>query len=90
MKIKIENIEDIYPLTIVSMRYGGKIVILNAEVDAGEANGNISWSNLIQGDEETFYRIDEWLEENVKPCLYGIGDSILDAFEDYKIRYKKQ
>lgn len=27
--------EDIYPLTIVKIRYGGKIVIFNADNDAG-------------------------------------------------------
>jgi hypothetical protein len=52
------------------MRYGGRIVILNAEVDAGEGDKTLemSWVNHIQGDEEVYYRIYEWLEEKVAPC----------------------
>jgi hypothetical protein len=87
-KIKIEKIEDIYPITIVSMRFGGKFVILNATTDAGSGSeSGIPWADSIQGDEEVYYRINEWLEENVSPCNYGIGNSLGEAFEDYKKRY---
>jgi macrodomain Ter protein organizer (MatP/YcbG family) len=79
-KIKIEKIEDIYPLTIVKMRFGGKIVIFNADSDAG-------FVDSVQGDEEVYYVINEWLEKHVSPCLYGIGDTIYEAFENYKKRY---
>jgi len=79
MEKKIENIEDIYPLTIVKMRYGGKIVIFNADNDSG-------FVDSVQGDEEVYYVINDWLEEHVSPCLYGIGDTIWSAFEDYKKR----
>lgn len=54
-KDKIEKIEDIYPLTIVTMRYGGKIVIFNFESD----NSNI---HEIQLGEEPHYRLNEWME----------------------------
>jgi hypothetical protein len=87
MKREIEKIEDIYPLTIVKTRFG-KIVILNAEVDAGEGDKSLemSWANYIQGVEEVQYRLNDWMVENVEPCLYGIGNTILEAFDDYKER----
>ena len=79
---KIKHIEDIYPLTIVKMRYGDKIVIFNANNDAG-------FVNSVQGNEEVYYILEKWMKENVEPCLYGIGDTIWEAFEDYKKRYYK-
>jgi hypothetical protein len=78
-KDKIEKIEDIYPLTIVTRRYGGKIVIFNSESD----NSNI---HEIQLGEEPHYRLKELMEENVSPQCYGIGDTVWNAFEDYKKR----
>lgn len=44
MNRKIENIDDIYPLTIVKMRYGNKIVIFNVDNDDG-------FIDSVQGDE---------------------------------------
>ena len=84
MKIP-EKIEDIYPLTIVKTRFG-KIVILNAETDAGEGSLDMSWTDYIQGDEEVQYRLNEWMKENVEPCPYGIGETIAESFEDFKKR----
>ena len=79
-KEDIEKIEDIYPLTIVTMRYGGKIVIFNSESDNSKIHD-------VQLDEEPHYRLSEWMEENVSPQCYGIGDTIWNAFEDYKKRH---
>lgn len=79
---KIEVVEDIYPLTIVKMRYGGKIIILNSESDNSKIHD-------IQLDEESSYRLSEWLEENISPQCYGFGNTIFDAFEDYKKRYNE-
>lgn len=79
---KIEVVEDIYPLTIVKMNYGGKIIILNSESDNSEIHD-------IQLDEEPSYRLSEWLEENISPQCYGVGNTIFDAFEDYKKRYNE-
>lgn len=79
-KDKIENIEDIYPLTIVQMRYGGKYVIFNMESD----NSNI---HEVQLGEEPHYELEKWMDENISPCGYGIGDTIWTAFEDYKKRH---
>jgi hypothetical protein len=80
MKNKINKIEDIYPLTIVRMRYGSQFVIFNADNDAG-------FIDLVQGDEEVYYVINEWLKENVSPCCYGIGYDIYSAFLDFQERY---
>lgn len=90
MAKEIKRIEDIYPLTIVRMRYGGKFVILNADVDSGEGvlEETPSWADYLQGYEEAMYHTDEWLENTVAPCLYGIGESLELAFEDYKKRLK--
>ncbi len=77
----MENIEDIYPLTIITMRYGGKVVIFNSESD----NSNI---HEVQLSEERMYDLNEWLDKNVSPQCYGIGETILEAFEDYKKRVK--
>lgn len=79
-KNKIEKIEDIYPLTIVQMRYGGKYVIFNNESD------NTLIHNIQLG-EEPHYNLEQWMDENVAPGNYGIGDTIWEAFEDYKKRY---
>lgn len=82
MKKHIEKIEDIYPLVIVSMRFGGKFVILNLEVDSAH-----SLIADIESEEEVSYIINDWLEENISPHYYGIGDTIQNAFKDYQIRY---
>jgi hypothetical protein len=90
MKQEIEKIEDIYPLTIVKTLFG-KIVICNFEVDAGEGDETLkmSWVNYIQGVEEVQYRLNEWMKDKVEPCLYGIGNTISEAFDDYKERLLK-
>ena len=54
--------EDIYPLTLIQMRYGGKYVAFNAE--------------------EVHYQLNEWLEENVDPCPYGVGKTIMEAMNN--------
>ncbi len=65
--------EDIYPLTLINMRYG-KYVAFNAEEDAGfvqEVNT-----------EEVSYELVAWLERHVDPCQYGVGDTIMDALNN--------
>jgi hypothetical protein len=74
--------EDIYPLTLITMRYGGKYVVFNAEEDAGfvqEVNT-----------EEVSYQLEEWLKENVDPCLYGVGDTIMGAMNNLLESMNKQ
>lgn len=78
-----QNINDIYPLTIVNMRFGNRLIIFNAPCDS-------DFVNTAEGDENVFFRIDEWLEDNVAPCLYGIGNTLDEAFKDYKKRSIKK
>jgi hypothetical protein len=68
------NWEEIYPLTLVRLRYGGRYVAFNAVEDA----------NFLQkvNTEEVSYRIKDWLEENVDPCPFGVGDTIMDAMNN--------
>ena len=66
--------EDIYPLTLITMRYGGKYVAFNAEEDAGfvqEVNT-----------EEVSYELEDWLDKNVDPCPYGVGNTIMNAMNN--------
>ena len=79
-KEKIEKVEDIYPLTIISMRYGGKIVIFNRESDSEDIHE-------IQLGEEAHYDLNKWLDEHISPNCYGVGATIWEAFEDFKKRY---
>ena len=44
--------EDIYPLTLIQMRYGGKYVAINCEEDSG----HIQDVNT----EEVHYHLEEW------------------------------
>jgi hypothetical protein len=65
--------EDIYPLTLIKSRFGVYIAF-NAEEDAGfvqEVNT-----------EEVFYMLESWLEENVAPCPYGVGGTIIEAMDN--------
>ena len=75
------NWEDIYPLTLIQMRFGGKYVAFNAEEDAG----------FIQevNTEEVHYRLEEWLDENVDPCPYGVGNTIMDAMNNLLFKVKE-
>ena len=74
--------EDIYPLTLIKMRYGGKYIAFNSCEDA----------SFIQevNREEVHYRLEKWLEENVDPALYGVGDTIGEAMDNLlnKLQFK--
>lgn len=78
---KIHQIEDIFPLTIIQTRHG-KIVIFNADNDA-------EFIDSCQGDEEVQYDLLNWLSSNVF-CPYGVGRSLYEAFQDYKMRLFNQ
>lgn len=66
--------EDIYPLTLIQMRFGGKYIAFNAEEDSGFVQ-NVN-------NEEVFYVLESWLEENVSPCPYGVGNTIIGAMNN--------
>ena len=65
--------EDIYPLTLINLRFGG-YVAFKAEEDA----------SFIQevNTEEVIYQLEAWLEENVDPCPYGVGKTIMEAMNN--------
>lgn len=71
---KYKEWEDIYPLTLVQMRYGGKYVAINAEEDSGHVQ-NVNT-------EEVSYCLSSWLDENVDPCPYGVGNTIMEAMNN--------
>jgi hypothetical protein len=62
--------EDIYPLTLINLRFGGYIAF-NAEEDAGFVQS--------VNTEEVCYELSDWLEREVDPCPYGIGKTIMEA-----------
>lgn len=66
--------EDIYPLTLIQMRYGSKYVAFNAPEDSGHVQ-NVNT-------EEVHYELEKWLDENVAPCPYGVGITIMDAMNN--------
>ena len=65
--------EDIYPLTLINLRFGG-YVAFKAEEDA----------DFIQSvnNEEVSYELVSWLEREVDPCPYGIGKTITEAMNN--------
>ena len=65
--------EDIYPLTLINLRFGGYIAF-NAEED----------SSFVQevNTEEVSYDLENWLEKNVDPCPYGIGKTIIETMNN--------
>jgi len=75
--------EDIYPLTLIQMSYGGKYIAFNCEEDA-------SYVQNVNTEEISFY-LDDWLEEKVSPILYGVGTTIMDAMNSLlEVMNKKQ
>jgi len=66
--------EDIYPLTLIRMRYGGKYVAINCPEDSSHIQ-NVNT-------EEVHYRLERWLDENVSPCSYGVGTTIKECMNN--------
>lgn len=67
------NWEDIYPLTLIKLRFG-RYVAFNADEDASfvkEVNT-----------EEVSYNLKDWLDENVYPVPYGIGYTITSTMNN--------
>lgn len=73
----IKSIEDIYPLTIVST-YQGRFVIINQESDH-------PCVSLLEGDEDYQYHFKELMKWDWEDVNYGVGLTISEAFEDFKI-----
>ena len=75
----ITRLEEIHPLTIVHMRFGG-YAILQAESDC-------DCVPTLEGDEEVFYMADEWMAKYRPYLPYGIGPTIDKAFTDFLHRF---
>ena len=76
----INKIEDIYPMTIVHMRHG-KFAIIEASCDADCVNS-------LEGNEEWQYDPHHFMKEEWEHVNYGVGDTIVEAFEDFKINVR--
>ena len=79
---EINKLEEIYPLTIVSRRFGG-FAIVNCNCDAACVNSLEGDEELHYGDSAIKFMDKEWF--GVK---YGLGKTIEKAYEDYKNRNK--
>jgi hypothetical protein len=73
--------EDIYPLTLIYLRFNG-YVAFNAE----------EYATFVQevNTEEVSYELESWLEKNVSPCPYGVGDTIMEAMNNLLEAMNKQ
>jgi len=74
--------EDIYPLTLINMRFGDYYVAFNAEADA-------SFVQAVNT-EEVSYELKAWLERKVDPCPYGIGKTVIEAMNNLLEAMNKQ
>lgn len=74
MSNKFKKYEDIYPLTIVQMRYGGKYVVFNMESDS-------SLIHDVQLGEEAMYDTKKYIEDKFSGS-YGIGITIWEAIDN--------
>lgn len=76
--MKINKIEDIYPLTIVNMKHG-KFAVINAYATA-------TCADELQDNEEWQYEPHLFMKKEWSFIKYGIGDTINEAFDDFKER----
>jgi hypothetical protein len=74
MNKTIKTYEDIYPLTVIQMRYGGKYVAFQTESDARVVINT-------QLNEEAMYDVKGYIEKQYFG-LYGVGDNIFSALND--------
>lgn len=81
-KIKINRIEDIYPMTIVHMRHG-KFAIVEACCDD-------TCVNSLEGDEEWQYDPHHFMKDEWEHVNYGIGEDIYSTFIDFQKRYNER
>lgn len=77
--MKTNKIEDIYPLTIISMRYGPFIIL--------EASSIYSCVSYVEEVCETTMEAIEYMQDKWPHIKFGIGSTINEAFEDFKIKY---
>ena len=76
----MKTIADIFPLTIIKMRFGGKYIIFESEIEC-----NRTAMEALQTEEECYYNYLQYLEDNCF-CKYGVGDTIDNAVIDFFYR----
>jgi len=74
MNKTVKTYEEIYPLTVIQMRYGGKYVAFQTESDARVVINT-------QLNEEAMYDVKGYIEKQYFG-LYGVGDNIFSALND--------
>jgi len=77
----MKKIEDIYPLTIISTKFGDIVIIEGLACSACISS--------LQEDEEVGYEPRRFMNDKWSHVNYGLGTSIHSAFDDFKFRYKK-
>lgn len=77
---QINSIEDIYPMTLVRMRFRQFAII--------EAYSECDAVSSLQEDEEWQYDPDHFMKEEWEHLNYGVGKTIDLAFQDFKNKYK--
>ena len=75
MKKNFKTYEDIYPLTIVNMRYSNKYVAFNLDSDS-------SMIHDVQLNEEASYDTKEFIEKWFDTHQYGMGPTIWEALDN--------
>ncbi len=78
----ITKIEDIYPMTIVHMRHGKFAIV--------ECLCNAVCVNSLEGNEEWQYDPHHFMKKEWEHVNYGIGETVNEAFEDFKNRLKQK
>jgi hypothetical protein len=76
----INKLEDIYPMTIIHMRYGKFAIV--------EASCYSTCVITLQDDEESQYDPHNFMKKEWEHINYGVGVDINSAFIDFKKRYR--
>lgn len=79
--MKYKNYDEIYPLTIVQMRYGGKYVAFNVDVDCETVHD-------VQLSEEAMYNTKSFIEKKYFGS-YGIADTLWGALDNLILNHNK-
>jgi hypothetical protein len=76
------KIEEIYPLTIVGMKHGKFAIV--------EGLAIYKCVISLQENEEIQYEPDKFMKEQWQHIKYGIGNTIDEAFENFKTNSKQK
>jgi len=79
MNKTVKTYEEIYPLTVIQMKYGGKYVAFQTESDARVVIDT-------QMDEEAMYDVKGHIEKQFFG-LYGVGDTVFSALDNLVVNH---